>query len=144
MGRIRRRKIRYSARRHITMSAIRKHNRRRRRSQIEIQVADWLIEDEIKFQKEKPIGKCHVDIFIPPRTIIELNGCYWHCCEQCYRLPSDKQKQYRIRDVKRHSFLKSKGFDLIVIWEHEIKNEPRRVRAQLRALNGLYDRDKVK
>jgi len=134
MGRIRKPKIRRPPRKSIPYSAIRKANRRRPRSSLEITVGGWLKEEEIPFVREKAIGRCHVDVFLPPRTIVELNGCYWHGCMICNKEPTQNQKIAQIKDGRRYAYFRNRGYDLIVIWECEVKKEPNRVRAMLKTL----------
>lgn len=117
-------------------AVIRKRNRRRKRSSLEKKVYQWLEEDKIPFHKEKPIGRCHVDIFLEPRTVIELNGCYWHGCMICNRELSAKHKLVQSKDARRYGFFRNKGYDVIVFWECEVEKEPARVRKMLRLLAG--------
>lgn len=116
------------------MKAIRKANRKRKRSSLEVEVYGWLEEDKIPFRKEATIGRCHVDVLFPPRTIIELNGCYWHGCMICNRDLSHTQKLAQIKDARRYAFFRNRGYDVVVIWECEVDKEPDRVRTQLRAI----------
>lgn len=118
----------------VPWSAIRKANRRRKRSSLELQVYEWLQEDGIKFRKEKAISRIHVDIFLEPRTAIELNGCHWHSCMICNPNLTSEQKVTIEKDARRYAFIRNRGFDVIVIWECEVEREPERVRAMLRAL----------
>jgi len=58
-----------------------------------------------------------VDIFIEPNICIEIDGCYWHSCKQCgYDYPPRIEKDKLI-----NKSLKSQGYKVIRIWEHEIK-----------------------
>jgi G:T-mismatch repair DNA endonuclease (very short patch repair protein) len=116
------------------MSVIRRANRRRKRSSLELKVHAWLKEDGIPFKIEKAIGRCHVDVFIEPRTIVELQGCFWHGCMICNRQLDHKQKVAQIKDARRFAFFRNRGFDVIAIWECEVDGEPERVRAVLKAL----------
>jgi G:T-mismatch repair DNA endonuclease (very short patch repair protein) len=118
----------------IPLKAIRKANRRRAASTLEKQVYQWLEEDKIPFHREHPVGRCHVDIFIEPRTAIELNGCYWHGCRMCNRELSVKQVRKQKKDGNRYAFLRKRNLDVVVIWECEVAKEPERVRLILRAL----------
>ena len=134
MGRVKKPQIRRPARKTIPWSAIRKHNRRRPRSGLEKTVGAWLKEDRIRFIREKSIGKCHVDVFLAPRTIVELNGCYWHGCLICNKKLTQDQKLAQIKDARRYAYFRNRGYDVIIIWECEVNKEPDRVRAMLKAL----------
>ena len=54
------------------------------------------------------------------KKTIEHFGCYWHACPKCF--PNRKIREggvagYRIAKYKEH------GWDCLVVWEHEMKNE---------------------
>ena len=65
------------------------------------------------------------DIVIEERKIlIEVQGCYWHNCPKCF--PNNIPKDHRILDnVKRDLIIiteaRAKGWKVIEIWEHTIK-----------------------
>lgn len=83
----------------------------------------------IKFEKHKPfkIGNIwhQVDIFIEPNIIIEVDGCYFHWCEECMVNKELKDKKV-IDHVKRDKIinesLTSQGYKIIRIWEHDINS----------------------
>lgn len=95
-------------------------------------MAGWLREDQIPFQREVPIGRCHVDVLIG-ETAIELNGCYFHGHDKCQKLTAE-QKLARKKDTRRYAFLRSRGYRLVVIWECEVKKSPDEVRNRLRKM----------
>jgi very-short-patch-repair endonuclease len=113
---------------------LRRARRNRKRSSLEKLVYSWLEEDKILFKKEYPIGKCHVDILFPPRTVIELNGCHWHACGVCHNAITPEQQEIQVKDSRRYAFFRNRSYDVITIWEHEINDEPDRVRAMLRGI----------
>jgi len=67
------------------------------------------------------------DIVLPKwRTVIFVNGCYWHGHEDChlFRPPktrtqfwTDKIEGNRARDRRNHSALKDAGWKVLIIWE---------------------------
>lgn len=119
----------------IPWKIIRKHNRRRAPSSIEKKVYKWLEDDEITFKKEKSIGKhMHVDIFLEPKTCVELNGCHWHGCLICNKELTREQKIAQVKDARRYHAIRRLGFDVVIFWECEINSYSDRVREQLRAL----------
>lgn len=126
---------------HISWRAIRKANRRRKPSELETTVHKWLEEDGIPFHKQHRIGRCHVDIFLEPRTIVELHGCHWHGCAICNRKLTDWQRARIRKDGNRYGFFRKRGYDVVIIWECEVEREPERVRAILRLLAKCADSD---
>lgn len=134
MGRPRKRGSAKSKR--IPWKVIRKHNRKRAPSSLEKEVYAWLTKDDIPFTKEKAIGKrLHVDIFLEPKTCIELNGCHWHGCLICNKELTKDQKLAQTKDAKRYYTIRKLGFDIVVFWECEVNSYPHRVREQLKALS---------
>lgn len=63
------------------------------------------------------------------RIAIFVDGCFWHGCKQHCRLPSSN-KDYWIAKIKRNQTrdkniskkLKTLGWKVIRIWEHEIES----------------------
>ena len=59
-----------------------------------------------------------------------LDGCFWHSCPKCYKAPKSNKKYWRdkirsniARDKKNNLALKEKGYKIIRVWSHELKNE---------------------
>lgn len=79
------------------------------------------------------------------RTCIFVNGCFWHGHKDCpkFVLPKTnaefwltKIENNRERDLREYTFLESKGWRVIVVWECELKrdnlvNTVYRIRQQL-------------
>lgn len=69
-------------------------------------------------------------VFVSKKTAVFVDGCYWHKCPKCYR-PSNSNKAYwsskiegnAKRDKRVNRILKSKGWKVVRIWEHEINND---------------------
>lgn len=122
------------ARRFLSQSAIRRVNRRRKPSSFEKKIHAILREEKIPFIPEKTIGRCHADLLIGKKHVVELNGCYWHGCQACYSKPTKVQKLAQARDGRRYYFFNKLGFDLTVIWGCDFKKHPEAVRETLRAL----------
>ena len=68
-------------------------------------------------------------VFPIARVVVFVDGCFWHGCPQCYRLPGDnrtywrgKIKANRSRDRRNAGRLRSKGWRVIRIWEHKLEN----------------------
>ena len=93
-------------------------------SGLEIQYERQLKETHVRYKKQYQIGRCHVDFYLPDiNTVVEINGCYAHCCQFCgfntesYGIPADEK---RMRDRARYSFLRSQGYNLMIIWQHQM------------------------
>ena len=125
--------IRRKTRGRVSTKTIRKANRTRKASGLELEIHAMLKAEKIPFVKEKTIGRCHCDIFIAPKTIIELNGCYWHGHMTCNKSLSKMQFNALSSDARRYAFFKRLGFDVHVIWECEVDKEPERVQRILKA-----------
>ena len=111
----------------ITWSAIRKANKKRLPSSLELKVYKLLDGAGITYKKEKCIGRCHADIFIEPNLVAEIQGCFFHSCEKCFPKPLLRQKKALVKDMKRFIFFRSKGFVVLEVWEHEVKKDPDKV-----------------
>ena len=84
------------------------------------------------------------DIVLPKyKTVIFVNGCFWHGHEGCknYRLPKSNEfyweqkiRRNKARDIANEFVLQSQGWNVINIWECEIKN----IKERLTNLEKLY------
>lgn len=73
------------------------------------------------------------DIILPKlRTVIFVNGCFWHGHQNCnyYVVPKTrtdfwvkKIEENRQRDIKNFSQLKEEGWNVLSIFECELKNK---------------------
>ena len=111
--------------RSMNMSHIRSKNTRP-----EELVRKYLFSQGFRYRKNvKTLPGCP-DIVLPKyKTVIFVNGCFWHK-HDCPRFvwPSSNQKYWipKItanveRDKKNHSLLQSGGWNVIVVWECELK-----------------------
>lgn len=74
----------------------------------------------------------HPDMIFPSqRMIVFVDGCFWHGCPHCNRVPTDmstfwleKIRTNMRRDRRVTSNLKRRGWRVIRIWEHTIKTKP--------------------
>ena len=70
-------------------------------------------------------------VFRRSRTVVFVDGCYWHGCNKC-GLAAKSNTDYwqpkiegnRRRDKANAQQLRSKGWTVVRIWEHELKLEP--------------------
>lgn len=87
------------------------------------------------------------DVVFPHEKIaIFVDGCFWHGCPHCQRKLPQTNRQYWERKINRNvelttlnnQKLRSDGWQVIRVWEHELRNQVdrKRVRRQiLRAIN---------
>lgn len=71
------------------------------------------------------------DIVFPGRKIaIFIDGCFWHKCPGCFTQPQTNKSFWTEKigsNVKRDKIvnteLRKKGWKVLRIWEHDLKNE---------------------
>lgn len=78
------------------------------------------------FHREYRIHFYHVDFAWPERRIaLEVMGCRWHLCPDHPKtwgdLPSDRIAKQLRRDAGKRTFLKNRGWKVIYLWEHDVK-----------------------
>lgn len=118
--------------RHCCMSAIRGKN-----TKPEIVVRKFLFGRGFRYRLNHPRLPGHPDIVLRKyRTVIFVNGCFWHGHDNCkyYRLPKTnvdfwrkKVERNKKRDVEEQRQLAAMGWHCITIWECQLKPK---VRAQ--------------
>ena len=97
----------------------------------EIPLQKQLKENNIKFEKHKPISG-QPDIFIEPNICIFADGDYWHANPKFYKSDSPilssrgLKPAYKIweKDERIRQKLIQKGYNVLRLWEEEIKNNP--------------------
>ena len=77
----------------------------------EKKVADILDELDIVYYAHHDISKWNVDFYLGNRTIIEVQGSFWHSLD--YRVEKDEEKR---------EDLESKGYTILYINEEEVDN----------------------
>lgn len=84
---------------------------------------------------DKKLPGCPDLVFRSLHTVIFIHGCFWHGHENCkyYRLPKSniefwrkKIDRNRERDAEAIKKLQSDYWNVIVIWERDLKNKNRR------------------
>ncbi len=70
-------------------------------------------------------------VFDNAQLAIFVDGCFWHGCPQCNLLQVSsteywhkKIERNRLRDRAVDSNLHQAGWQVIRIWEHELRDEP--------------------
>ena len=80
-----------------------------------------LDEHGVSYKRQKEIGHYHVDFYLPEtNSVVEIQGCYWHGCLQCGHDSSFHQTRRR-QDAGRHTYLRRKGYQVELLWEHEFQ-----------------------
>lgn len=76
------------------------------------------------------------DFYFPEiRVALFVDGCFWHACPKCGRIPKSrvafwraKIERNRRRDETVRRRLRANGFHVFRIWEHEVKDGRRWLR----------------
>lgn len=88
--------------------------------QFKIKSGIYICKDEKIFQE----SFYRADFIIENYLIVEINGDYWHGWEESNG--SDEWKKFhRKKDELKHKCYEKLGYCYIVIWEHELYNEPK-------------------
>lgn len=63
------------------------------------------------------------------KSVIFINGCFWHKCPKHYRQPFSNKKYWLskikkniLRDKSNYKTLRQQGFKVLIFWEHDVKN----------------------
>ena len=59
------------------------------------------------------------------RTVYEFHGCYFHGCSHCKKDQDDLGKEPKMHTDTKEKYLRNKGYNLKIIWEHEFKSMQR-------------------
>ena len=116
--------------RHYTMSRIRGKD-----TKPEILVRQYLFSEGFRFRKNDKRYPGHPDIVLPKyRTMVFVNGCFWHGHEGCkyYTVPKSntefwvsKIKRNQERDRSDREELEKKGWNVITVWECQLEKKVR-------------------
>lgn len=97
----------------------------------EEQVRKYLFSQGFRYRKSdaRLLGK--QDIVLPKyNTVIFVNGCFWHAHEGCryFVWPKSNVDFWQIkinrnaeRDLRNHQLLNEQGWNVIVVWECQLK-----------------------
>lgn len=73
-------------------------------------------------------------VFRSKKLAVFVDGCFWHGCPRCYRLPGDNRRYWRTkvlsnreRDRRRIKELRALNWQVIRIWEHSLESARGRV-----------------
>lgn len=106
--------------------------------------AEKLLRDSIKgtFLRYQPKTFGKPDFGLTNKKIaIFVDGCFWHKCPKCFRKPKSNTNYWRPkinnnaqRDKKITRKLKSNGWKVIRIWEHQIYLNLQKCETKVRAI----------
>lgn len=99
----------------------------------------------LRFRKDarpEPTLRCTADvIFRRQRVCVFVDGCFWHRCHHHFVAPRtnaawwlEKIAANVERDRRQTTFLRSRGWQVVRAWEHELSEPARVVQRVLRAL----------
>lgn len=91
------------------------------RSAKEIIVENILNEIGISFKSPYQMGRFILDFWIPNKNVcVECYGDYWHCNPHIYNKANKYQQKNIERDVKKSEMLRSKNYEMVILWEYDI------------------------
>lgn len=93
---------------------------------IEAFIREILLDKKIKFVEQKAIRFINVDFLLPDlNLVIQVHGTYWHCDPRFYKKPKNKTQRKNIeKDKQANSIIEEANYNLLDIWEHDIKKRP--------------------
>jgi len=101
----------------------------------EIMVRKFLFSSGLRYRlhDKKLPGKPDL-VFSKYKKVVFINGCFWHGHENCkyYSVPKTRSEWWLNKingnisnDTKKHEDLKKNGWEIIIIWECELKTKNR-------------------
>ena len=100
-------------------------------TKIEVVVRQYLFSKGFRFRKNDKRFTGKPDVVLPKyKTVIFVNGCFWHMHEGCpqARLPKtntqfwkDKLEKNVLNDKKHVTELQQNGWKVITVWECELE-----------------------
>jgi G:T-mismatch repair DNA endonuclease (very short patch repair protein) len=97
---------------------------------------DLLLKLNINYNKKENIGYYNCD-FVVGNLIIEVQGDYWHANPKFYKSFDKIQQKNITRDKRKLSFLSSKNFSVLYLWEYDLKNNINICEEQIK--NAIYE-----
>ncbi|TGE21541.1 DNA mismatch endonuclease Vsr [Hymenobacter aquaticus] len=97
----------------------------------EMTVRKWLHSQGLRFRLHRGDLPGKPDIVLPRyRTVILVHGCFWHAHEgqPCFKLPASRTEWWqqklgrnKARDWQQQRALELQGWQVLVVWECELK-----------------------
>jgi DNA mismatch endonuclease (patch repair protein) len=96
-------------------------------------VCKYLFSKGFRYRKNDKRYAGKPDIVLPKyKTIIFINGCFWHCHEGCseFVMPKSrldywqpKLERNKNRDIENIAKLQNQNWNVIIVWECELKKD---------------------
>lgn len=90
-------------------------------SKVEDTVALWLDSQGIAYERQVSVVRWSIDFKIDA-AFVEVQGCYWHGCPQCFILQTPKQRKVASRDKAKATYCRNRSIPLYTIWEHDVRS----------------------
>jgi|GEM_PF-6480544 len=59
------------------------------------------------------------------KLAVEVQGCWHHCCPECFPEPRFPMQRLTLKNDKaKRSYLTSRGWQIVYVWEHDIRKDP--------------------
>lgn len=109
------------------------------RSMQEIELARWCKQNfQCVILENQKIGRWNVDVlFVNEKLVVEYFGCWWHADPRVYNddwihaFTRKTAKEIRMRDQRKLEQLTMLGYDVVVIWESDWKENPEREKERI-------------
>jgi DNA mismatch endonuclease (patch repair protein) len=96
-------------------------------SKAELALRSALHTEGLRFRLHRKIEDVSVDILFPgPRVAVFVDGCFWHGCPRHATFPKSNREYWgpklaenKTRDRRQTKRLKSAGWTVIRVWEHD-------------------------
>jgi DNA mismatch endonuclease (patch repair protein) len=97
-------------------------------------------------------GKEKIDVAFPRRRVaVFIDGCFWHMCPKHRFIPKSNRDYWipkltaNVRRARRKDArLRRKGWRILHIWEHELKEPDRAASRVLKALGSTSEQSETK
>lgn len=107
---------------------------------IELYVKDLLDSYNIQYTYNEYLGEYKPDfVFKNSNIIIEVQGDYYHCNPYVYKNGPENEIQIKhvLRDYYKKCYYLSQGYIIVEIWEHDINNNPDKVKEKIKQLTAV-------
>ena len=90
--------------------------------------------NQLNFQSQVYLEPYFFD-FVVGKYVIEIHGDYWHCNPELYPTPIYRvQRRNMINDAFKRNFIEQHGYQMIVFWENDIKNNREKIVCRIKEL----------